>query len=93
MDSITREENAAELASEEQLRQAADAEVASDPSLVPNEWMEYEDWLEWTGKDDSFVGNGSTIPGTYDIYEAVVRVYESDVPDAAPAPFSCSTAP
>jgi len=75
----TREENAADMAHDEALRLAADEEVKRDPSLIPPEWMEYDDWLEWTGKDDSFVGNGSTIPGTEDVYEAAMRAFETDV--------------
>lgn len=61
----------------ERVDEAADQYVAQDPSLVPDDEMDYEDWLEWTGLDDSFVGNGETIPGTGDLYEAVLRAIEA----------------
>lgn len=80
----SREENAADLIHEEKLRQAADAEVAEDPALVPDVWMDYDEWLEFTGKDDSFVGNGSTVPGSADLYDAAIRALEAKSETPAP---------
>ncbi len=52
----------------------ADAEVAQDPSLAADgPEQDYEDWLEDTGRDDSFHGDEVSIPGTYDLYEAAIR--------------------
>jgi hypothetical protein len=55
------------------LRAAADREVALSPSLVPDAPLPYSDWLELTGRDDSFVGNGLDVPGTRDLYGAALR--------------------
>lgn len=51
--------------------------AARDGNLVPDAHMDYEDWLDWTGRDDSFVGSPEQgIPGTSDLYEAVERLLE-----------------
>lgn len=55
------------------LRAAADREVALSPSLVPDAPLPYADWLELTGRDDSFVGDGRDVPGTRDLYAAALR--------------------
>ena len=64
---------------------------AREDDLVPGYAMSYEAWLDWTGKDDSFKGSFSLgIPGTADLYEAVMRVggfeKDHDADDSAPAP-------
>lgn len=46
-------------------------------NLVPDHHQDYEEWLEETGKDDSFVGSPERgIPGTGDLYDAAIRVFE-----------------
>lgn len=55
------------------MRAAADREVALSPSLVPDAPLPYADWLELTGRDDSFVGDGRDVPGTRDLYAAALR--------------------
>lgn len=76
----SRDEKAAEMVAEEaDARHAAlaDAVVAAgEYGTLPDVWMEYEDWLELTGLDDSFVGDGVTVPGTSFIYEAEMRAVE-----------------
>lgn len=72
----TREENARSEMHQEQLRNAAWKVVCENPSISPDEFMDYEDWLEVTGRDASFVGNGRDIPGTEDIYDAAIRALE-----------------
>lgn len=57
----------------ERLRVVADREVSLSPSLVPDAPLPYADWLELTGRDDSFVGDGRGIPGTRDLYAAALR--------------------
>lgn len=57
----------------------ADREVSSSPDLIPEGHTPYADWLELTGRDDSFVGNGHDVPGTRDLYRAVIRALP--VPD------------
>jgi hypothetical protein len=73
----TPEENARNLMHEERLREIADAAVAAEPGLVPDGWEDYETWLENTGRDDSFVGDGVSIPGTADLYDAAMRAFEA----------------
>jgi hypothetical protein len=52
-------------------------QAARDDDVVPDHEMSYEGWLDWTGKDDSFVGSPERgILGTYDVYEAAIRVYK-----------------
>jgi hypothetical protein len=49
---------------------------AEDEGLAEFGHLEYDDWLEETGLDDSFVGMPeSGIPGTADLYEASKRVH------------------
>ena len=71
----TREENAAEMARDERMRELGDEAIAEQPCLVPDDEIEYEEWLELTGKDDSFVGDARTVPGTGDIYDAAMRAF------------------
>lgn len=52
---------------------AADREVSPSPNLVPDAPLPYADWLELTGRDDSFVGNGLDVPGSRDLYAAALR--------------------
>jgi len=61
------------------LRGVADREVSSSPGLVPDRSVPYAEWLELTGRDDSFVGNGHDVPGTRDLYRAAIRALP--VPD------------
>ncbi len=70
-----REENAAEMEDDERRRSLADAAILEQPGLIPDDDMEYDDWLELTGLDDSFVGDGLTVPGTADLYDAAIRAY------------------
>ena len=51
----------------------ADLEVQQNPILVPDAPLPYADWLELTGRDDSFVGDGRAVPGTRDLYMAALR--------------------
>ncbi len=69
-------ENAQDEMREEKIREAADAQVLSDPSLMIEDDQKYEDWLAATGLDKSFVGNGGDIPGSGDLYEAALRYKE-----------------
>lgn len=57
----------------ERIREFADLMVANSPALIPEKRITYQDWLELTGRDDSFVGNGHDIPGTRDLYAAAIR--------------------
>lgn len=75
----TSEENARDLMREERMREVADAAVAAEPGLVPDAWEDYETWLENTGRDDSFVGDGHSIPGTADLHDAAMRAFEARV--------------
>ena len=58
-----------------QVRRAtgADLAVQQSPSLVPDAPLSYSGWLEVTGLDDSFVGDGVDRPGTRDLYAAAMR--------------------
>ena len=50
-------------------------ETARAENLVPDSAMEYDEWLRWSGLDDSFVGDLQRgIPGTRDKYEASARL-------------------
>lgn len=62
-----------ETRNEARVREAADREIAAQPGLVPGERVPYEDWLDLTGLDDGFVGDGRTRPGTRDLFEAAIR--------------------
>jgi hypothetical protein len=64
------------------VRAAADREVACSPGLIPDGPVPYADWLDLTGRDDSFIGNGEGIPGTRDLFEAALRAVLR--PDHAP---------
>jgi len=55
------------------IRAAADRDVALSPDLIPDAPLPYADWLDLTGRDDSFVGNGDDVPGTRDLYAAALR--------------------
>lgn len=55
------------------IRQRADEVVSSEPGLFVAPGQSYENWLEATGRDDSFVGDGISIPGTADLYDAALR--------------------
>ena len=56
----------------------ADAAVAAgEYGEVPEGYMTYGEFLEMTGFDDSFVGDGVTVPGTGDVYEAMMRAAEN----------------
>jgi hypothetical protein len=67
-------------------RIVADAKAAYDAisddavraeNLVPGSAMEYDEWLRWSGLDDSFVGDLQRgIPGTRDKFEASLRLTE-----------------
>lgn len=81
----TREEDATDIAWEEARQALADAAISSDPALIPERRMEYEEWLAWTGKDDSFVG-GEAVAGTEEIYEAAMRACERRFGGLDPAP-------
>ncbi len=68
-------------------RREADAEAAI---LGIEDGMDYEEFLEQTGKDDSFVGSPEDgIPGTHDVYAAAMRrlglAERYDVGDEGPA--------
>jgi len=70
----------------EEYREAAENEVVRD-GLVPEEPMELEEWLAWTGKDPQFVGSQVRgIPGSYDLWEASNRVLEKRQQEASPTP-------
>ena len=60
------------------LTKAADLAVIND-GLIPSHPMTYGEWLDWTGKDDSFVGDGLDIPGTADLYDAATYAFEAAV--------------
>lgn len=62
--------------SREVICRAADWIVAEEPGLIPQEDETYEAWLEATGRDDSFVGDGISIPGTADLYDAAMRALD-----------------
>ena len=62
----------------DRLAKAADQAVKSD-ALIPTHHMEYGEWIEWTGKDDSFAGNGLDSPGTADLYDAAIYALEAAV--------------
>ena len=68
-------DQAAEVLSLDQLVKAADDAVRTD-GLVPDRPISYPEWLHWTGKDDSFTGNGTDIPGTADLYDAAIDAFE-----------------
>jgi len=68
-------DRAAEILALDRLVKASDLAVRHE-GLVPDHRMEYGEWLEWTGKDDSFVGNGLDIPGTADLYDAAISAFE-----------------
>jgi hypothetical protein len=65
----------------ERIREAADTEVSASPALVPEGRVTYAEWLELTGLDDSFVGDGRERPGTRDLFYAAIRALPS--PDAS----------
>lgn len=44
---------------------------------VPEGYVTYGEFLEMTGLDDSFMGDGVSVPGTGEIYEAMMRVAEN----------------
>ena len=54
----------------------ADAAIAEQRGMVPDTGMDYAGWLDLTGMDDSFVGDGRTIPGTADLYAAAMRAFD-----------------
>lgn len=65
----------------------ADAAIRDQPALVPDAWMDYGIWLDWTGKDANFVGNlasGGDMSGTYDLYAAAMRALKRKT--ASPPP-------
>jgi hypothetical protein len=65
-------------------RHAAFEQEAIDRGLVEDAHLDYADWLQATGLDDSFVGEPDKgRPGTADLYDAAVRVLARD---PAPAP-------
>jgi len=71
---------------QEEYLAVAELEVERD-GLVPDEPMELEEWLKWTGKDPEFVGSpSSNIPGSFDLWEAANRVIEKRRENAPPAP-------
>lgn len=52
---------------------------------VPDCEMSYEDWLDWSGLDDSFVGTPDMgIPGTHDIYEAAIEALRNTLVPPTP---------
>ena len=57
----------------DRIREAADTEVSASPALIPEERVTYAEWLELTGLDDSFVGDGRERPGTRDLFDAAIR--------------------
>lgn len=71
----------------EKARAAFDAlcdEAARQEALVPGAPMDYEEWLDWSGLDDSFVGDLQRgIPGTRDKYDGAARLVPAS---SAPAP-------
>ena len=49
--------------------------AARKEALVPESPMDYEEWLDWSGLDDSFVGDLQRgIPGTRDKYDGANRL-------------------
>lgn len=81
----TPDENARNLMHEDRMSEIADTAVLAEPGLIPAGWEEYEAWLERTGRDDSFVGDGYSIPGTEDLYEAAMRAWSTgSEPDPSP---------
>lgn len=69
-----------ETRNEARVREAADREIAAQPGLIPDKRVPYEDWLDLTGLDDSFVGDGKTRPGTRDLFEAAIRAVPEQDP-------------
>ena len=65
-------------------RAASEAKAAYDAfcdetvraeNLVPDSPMEYAEWLQWSGLDDSFVGDlQHGVPGSRDKYDAAARL-------------------
>lgn len=50
-------------------------EAARQEGLVPDGPMDYDDWLDWSGLDGSFVGDLQRgIPGTRDKYDGAARL-------------------
>lgn len=74
-----------ETRNEARVREAADGEIAAQPGLIPDKRVPYEDWLDLTGLDDGFVGDGRTRPGTRDLFKAAIR--------ALPDPAACGPEP
>lgn len=67
------------------------AKEVREDNLVPEHHMDYQEWLDWTGKDDSFVGNGINVPGTADLYAEAMRQFVEigpgePAPEPAPGP-------
>ena len=72
-------DQAAEVLVLDSLVKAADLAVKEE-RLIPSHTMTYAEWLTWTGKDDSFVGNGLDILGTADLYDAAISAFEEVAP-------------
>jgi hypothetical protein len=68
-------DQAAEVLVLDSLAKAADLAVRND-GLIPGHAMTYDEWLTWTGKDHSFVGNGLDIPGTADLFDAAILAFD-----------------
>lgn len=59
-------------------------DAARQEGLVPDGPMDYDEWLDWSGLDDSFVGDLQRgTPGTRDKYDAAARLAPQP---SAPAP-------
>lgn len=56
---------------------AAEAILRLQPGLMPEPGQPYEDWLERTGLDDSFKGNGGAVPGTQQLFDVGSEMVES----------------
>jgi len=73
-------DQAAEVLTLDRLAKAADHAVKRD-GLIPDHCMTYAEWLDWSGRDASFVGNDLDIPGTPDLYDAAICAFDAGAID------------
>jgi len=74
VDELERRNKMAIQGNELTIKELAEEAVRQQPALIPAKIIPYLEWLDLTGRDDSFVGNGETVPGTQDLYEAAMRI-------------------